>query len=516
MINQNNQTNKNLVYNIVNLLFTIVIAIFYIPYLVQTLGILAYGIVPLALLVNQYIRVLTVSLTNSLTRFYSLAIQQINPNLASQYLSSAIIAITIFLIFLTPVLIWIIVKIENIFNIPDEYIYDAKLLFSFIFLGFFLSLYSSIINITLYANNRLDSLNVIGISRLILKVLITVCFFEILSGNVSYIGYASFASEFFVLVLSVLYYKKNIDLNVKISFKNFNKIVLLSMLSMSIWVVVQQLGDTAMYRTDNFLVNKFWGTRESGILGAITELGNYIMVIVSVISSLFGPLILIAYSKGDHRKVQELSIRSSLWVGLTSSLIVGVLVGFSQPLLEFWIGEKYGLYSDWLIFKIISIPFYASAGIFSFVFRAWNKIFFPAVITLMIGLINLFISYLILSFSNQNEIYIKYMLIVSLLFTIIQSYGLSSFWYLKLYPKLKKTIFIAFLKILIALLLASLFSECYNRFVKIDNLFDLAIGLILVAILTMPILFYTLISTIDRKIIINYFLKHINKNVIKC
>ena len=167
MINQNNQTNKNLVYNIVNLLFTIVIAIFYIPYLVQTLGILAYGIVPLALLVNQYIRVLTVSLTNSLTRFYSLAIQQINPNLASQYLSSAIIAITIFLIFLTPVLIWIIVKIENIFNIPDEYIYDAKLLFSFIFLGFFLSLYSSIINITLYANNRLDSLNVIGISRLI-------------------------------------------------------------------------------------------------------------------------------------------------------------------------------------------------------------------------------------------------------------------------------------------------------------------------------------------------------------
>ena len=55
---------RNLFYNSLNVLFNIIIAIFYIPYLVDKLGILAYGIVPLALVINNYIGVITVSLTN--------------------------------------------------------------------------------------------------------------------------------------------------------------------------------------------------------------------------------------------------------------------------------------------------------------------------------------------------------------------------------------------------------------------------------------------------------------------
>ena len=57
-----NQIKSNFLTNIINLLVNILLAIFYIPYLVSSLGIYAYGIIPLAFIVNQYIKVLASSL----------------------------------------------------------------------------------------------------------------------------------------------------------------------------------------------------------------------------------------------------------------------------------------------------------------------------------------------------------------------------------------------------------------------------------------------------------------------
>ena len=66
------QTRKNLYTNIANLVVNIVVGIYYTPYLVNQLGLAAYGIIPLTLIVNQYISVLTGSLTSALSRFYTI------------------------------------------------------------------------------------------------------------------------------------------------------------------------------------------------------------------------------------------------------------------------------------------------------------------------------------------------------------------------------------------------------------------------------------------------------------
>ena len=71
-----NQVKKNLLFNIISLLVNVAIGILYTPYLVKSLGVVAYGVVPLALIINQYISVVTGSLTSALTRFYSIALQK--------------------------------------------------------------------------------------------------------------------------------------------------------------------------------------------------------------------------------------------------------------------------------------------------------------------------------------------------------------------------------------------------------------------------------------------------------
>ncbi|MEI8271602.1 MAG: hypothetical protein WCG08_03190, partial [Paludibacter sp.] len=109
-MDQKKQTQKNFIFNLVNLIVNFSIALFYTPYLVRSLGIVAYGIIPLALIVNQYINVITGSLTGSLTRFYSIALQKNNNTEASKYLSSSLVAISTLVLLISPVFIFIVFK----------------------------------------------------------------------------------------------------------------------------------------------------------------------------------------------------------------------------------------------------------------------------------------------------------------------------------------------------------------------------------------------------------------------
>ena len=512
-MNQNKQTQRNFIYNLINLIVNLGIGLFYTPYLVKSLGIIAYGIVPLALIINQYINVITGSLTGALTRFYSVALQKNNFNDASKYLSSSFVSLSAIVILLSPVFIWIIVKLNWIFNIPTKYIFEARILFTFTIISFILSLYSSLLNITLYALNRLDSLNVIKILRIGIKFLLTVSFFEAITKSISYIGYANFFTELLVIILSFFYFIRTTTDKIKISVKLFEKTALISVLAMTTWVMVHQIGDTGLYRIDNILVNKFWSTRESGILGALSDFGNYVMAIIIVISSLFGPLILIAYSQEDHEKVKKLALQNSLYIGLLTSLIVGTLIGFAKPIITLWLGKDFAIYSNWFILKQITLPFYAAAGVLAFTYRAWNKVVMPAIITVLIGFINFIISTFVCYISNGNEGFILYMLLVSVFFIISQSYGLNALIFCQLYPEVPKLrLFMEFLLILFILLITSILGLFYTYILFTTTVIQLLFGLTFVFVISSIFVFLIIIKHSEKRLLINYLFSIIKIN----
>jgi O-antigen/teichoic acid export membrane protein len=477
-MNESKQTRINLLTNIGSLVANVLIGLFYTPYLVRTLGMVAYGIVPLALIINQYISVITGSLTGSLTRFYSIALQLGNKEEASRYLSTSIIVIAVIVLALTPVFVLIVTHINHVFNIPHYLVSEAKILFAFTLLSFIFSLFSSIFNITLYALNRLDLMNVVVIIRIGVKFLLTILFFELLQKNVAYIGYANVITELIALIISILFFVYLTKKGITIHLRYFDKTVLAAVLGMTVWVLIQQLGDTGLYRTDNILVNHFWGTKESGILGALSSFGGYVMQISVVVSSLFGPLILIAYSKNEHKKVERLTLTNSLLVGILSALLTGVLIGFAQPIISLWLGSTYTTYSYWFIIKLTTIPAYAAAGIFAFTYRAWNKIRFPAIFTISIGVANFIFVYLIYYFWGFFPDIISYVLTFTALLILIQSYGLNAFWFAHLYPGNKLKVIANLLKILSVLLATSLFAYAINYFFFASSVYKLIIEML--------------------------------------
>ena len=161
------------------------------------------------------------------------------------------------------------------------------------------------------------------------------------------------------------------------------------------------------------------------------------MLVVSVISTLYGPLILIAFSRGEHNKLKELTMDNSLIIGIITAIITGALIGFSKPIIGYWMGFEYSSYNFWLILKSASLPFYAAAGVYALVFRSWNRVKIPAIITLCVGIINIILSFIICKVSEGNEMYINYLICMSTILIIFQSFGLNSYVFYKIYPDIK-------------------------------------------------------------------------------
>lgn len=449
MSSENEQVRKNLVFNILSLLANIAVGIFYTPFLVKSLGIVAYGVIPLALVINQYVSVVTGSLTGALTRFYSIALQKKDKEGATKSLSTSFLIISAIVFVLVVPLWYLIQNIDNIFTIPVELVVDAKLLFTYTAISFAVSLFSSIFNVTLYAFNRLDLLNVVKIIRVAGKWLFVVLLFTVLNSNIAYVGLASLLTELLLLIYSIFIFSRFSKGKVSLSFSKFDNAVFKSVGFMALWTMIHQLGDTALYRIDNVLVNIFWSSKESGILGAFTELGNYTIVISTVIGSLFGPLILIAYANNRHEDVKQMTLDRSLSVGVLVAVLAGVLAGFSPIILKIWLGQEFVEYNSWLIVKLALVPFYAAAGVFAFAARAWNKVRFPALMTVFLGVLNFAVLYLLASFADKNISYINWMLLVGLIFGLTQSYLLNGLYFSKLYKGTRSLVLINFCKILI-------------------------------------------------------------------
>ena len=491
-----NQVKKNLLFNIISLLVNVAIGILYTPYLVKSLGVVAYGVVPLALIINQYISVVTGSLTSALTRFYSIALQKGNKEEASQYLSTSIVVVLGLILVLAAPVYFLIQNIDGVFTIPDNLIEETKYLFSFSVFAFFCSLFSSVFNITLYAFNRLDLLNLVKIIRVSGKLVFVFILFTFLEKNIAYVGIANFITEVVLLLYSIIVFYKFSKGKVELRLKYYSRLALSSISVLAFWVIIQQLGDTGLYRIDNVLVNMFWSSKESGILGAFTELGNYSMIVVSVLGSLFGPVILIAYSKGEHEKVQEISLNNSLIVGVLSAVMVGVLCGFSPIILKLWVGDEFVLYKEWLIIKLALVPFYSAAGVFAFSARAWNKVRFPALMTVILGCLNFVFLYIIAEISKNNLNYVNYMLIMALVLGLIQSYFLNGLYFAKLYPGNTIQVIVNFFKILVVFVSAGAISHFLIK--KIEVYSD-AVSLVLILVTGIILLLISVSLVFNKK-----------------
>lgn len=96
---------KNVTSNIVYFVINIIIGLKLVPYFVDTLGLAAYGLIPLATSITSYVTLIIDSLNTSISRFLTIDLQRSDIARANQTFNTALFGTLAIVLILIPIVL---------------------------------------------------------------------------------------------------------------------------------------------------------------------------------------------------------------------------------------------------------------------------------------------------------------------------------------------------------------------------------------------------------------------------
>jgi len=373
----------------------VIIGILLVPYLVKHLGISAYGLIPLAMFVTEYIGLITQSITSSINRYITLAIHHGDVRDANVVFNTSLflmisIALLQLLFFTYPMS-----KIDMFLSIPSELIYDAKYLFILTFFNFLISMISSVFSVSMYSKNRLDLIQIIEIIRVIIRTVLIVALFYSGYENLRIVGFASILSGCIVLFMTIYQFRKLTPyLSINPFLFRWSKVS--SLTKLGGWLLINQIGFLLFSKVDLILINKYIGAEESGEYAAVMQISNLIRNVMGVLSGVMGPIILVYYAKKEWGKLKGNTLFFMKVLSFISVIPISILSVYSTEILFYWLGGQYVNLNYLLI--ILILPLAINIGVMPLfsINTAYNKVKVPGVISCVLGITSVLLSYIFL------------------------------------------------------------------------------------------------------------------------
>jgi O-antigen/teichoic acid export membrane protein len=397
--NMKKQIVKNITMNGFSFFCNVVIGLLLTPYLVKHIGVAAYGLIPLAMFFTEYIGVITQSLTASINRSLTLALQDNNLLEANKVFNSALFLMLFIATFQLICIYYPIKNITTIISIPALLSEQAVWFFAMIFINFSVSLIASIFSVSMYAANRLDLMEIANILRALTRVGIILLLFSIGEVDLISVGIASILSGLVVLLFAIYWWVKltpSLTINPRVIAKEKLKPIF----SLGGWLLVNQVGFLLLLKVDLLIINKFMGAVASGEYSVATKLSEVLRALSAVLSGVLGPVVMIYFAKQEFDKMIGITVVFIKFLSLLMTIPIVVVCVFSQEILSAWMGEEFEhLY---VVVWLVTLPLVINLGITPLfaINVALNKVKAPALVTLMLGVVGVISSILLIQYTN--------------------------------------------------------------------------------------------------------------------
>ena len=394
----------NFISNLIGFLFTYSISFFLSPYIVGLLGEESYGFVSLAQNFTNYISVATVALNSMASRFISIALYENDVEKAKRYYTSVIIAnsiITAILVIPCAILIW---KLEYVISIPVELITDVKILFAIIFLGFFITLLTSLFSVGVFVENKLYLNAVHNIEASIVHLILTLLLFKLFPANVIYVGIVSVVCSIYRIVWQY-YYLRKFQPALIVDKNCFDKTKIGELLKAGSWSLVGQLSYFMNSGFDLLLTNQFVSSSAMGVLAISATLPGIIRSIFSSVSTSFTPDLTKLYAE---KRYEEMSIEINKSFKLMNLVLIVPLAG-----LTIFGGDFYALWQPTQdagqlhllsTIKVFTLVFTAGLASVHEIFTIANKLKPQSLATLVSGICNIIAVLIVLNTTSLGVI----------------------------------------------------------------------------------------------------------------
>jgi O-antigen/teichoic acid export membrane protein len=385
------QLPRNSFFQALSFISNVAIGIWLVPYLMGHLGRAAYGLIPIAGALTQYVGLISYSISIAVTRFLTVALQRDDEQEANSVFNTAFFSYLAIGLIQIPVFAGVIYCANTVFSIPKEIYRDTIILLVCSAISFLINLVCSVFNVPIYANNRLDISQGLDIARQIMRLVGIVSLFAIFEPTLRYIGYVDLTTTLLLCAINIVIAKR-LAPGLRVAYRYYDWSRVRQLTEMGWWLVVSQIGSLLFLRVDVWVCNRFIDAEAAGDYAAVLQWSNLIRQSGALIAGVTAPMIMIYYARGQVRELIRLSQLSVRMLCVFVAIPVSILCVFSSAILRLWLGESFTPLAPLMVVMLchltvnIGITPLFSARI------AVNKVKLPALMSVAMGIINLFLA----------------------------------------------------------------------------------------------------------------------------
>jgi membrane protein EpsK len=378
----------NLATNIASFMVSTLLAMFLTPYLLRHLGVAAYGLIPLATTAVTYLQVLTTATTGAVGRYLTIAVERNDVEEANRVFTSALYSSVATMLLLLPLALWASWHADWFFVVPPGYKEPFSILLLCTFGMFVLTRIGGVFGASAFSRNRIDLGNSISIVGQMARVATIVLLFTLMAPAVTHVGVGMLVVGISSLIGSVLVWRHLMP-GLRIAPRHFSWQTMRQMSGTSGWMVVSQVGAMLYLGIDLIIVNRMIGPVAAGQYGAILIWSTMLRSVSATITSVFAPTVIALYARGDIQAVARYVRQVVKMLGLLIALPIGLVCGFSEPLLRLWLGEEFVPLAPLMSLLTVHLCVNAGVGPLFSVNHATNRVRVPGIVTCVGGVLNL-------------------------------------------------------------------------------------------------------------------------------
>lgn len=380
------------------------ISFFLSPYIIRTIGVEANGFVNLANNFVAYADLAVTALNAMAARFITLAYAKGDYKRANLYYNSVFWGnLFIVGVLLVPAALFI-TRLEQIVDIPSPILLDVKLLFSIIFLSFFLRTGLPNWDCGTYVTNRMDRSNVPSILTALLRCIILICMFSLFTPHVWYVGLATTtAAGVYLLVQWYNTHTLTPELYISLKKPICSGKVIGQLVGAGIWSSLAIAGNTLMSGLDLLICNKYLGATLMGVLSVSKSMPNILTTFSETIRGAFGPELTLTYAKGDKEELKRCVQRSLKISSAIVTVPVAGLIVMSGDLYRLWVpSQDAELLQILTVLAILRYVFSSGAAVLNNAFTTMNKVKYNSAALILTGVISIGLTLALIQFTDLD------------------------------------------------------------------------------------------------------------------
>ena len=270
------------------------------PYIIRTIGVEANGFVSLANNFVTYANLVVTALNAMAARFITISYIQKDYKKANLYYNSVFWGNLIIVAVLLLPATYLIVKLQNFIDVPVDILLDVKILFSLVFLSFFVRTGAPNYDCGTYITNRMDLSYIPNMATALLRCMMLVCMFHIWTPHVWYVSFTSTVIGFITLGIAGYYtHKLTPELRVNLRHPICSKRAIWELVGAGIWSAIAGGGAMLLSGLDLLMCNLYVGATAMGVLSLSKTLPSVLGQFSDAITDAFVPEMTINYATGN-------------------------------------------------------------------------------------------------------------------------------------------------------------------------------------------------------------------------